>query len=376
MRKIRVLQINKLYYPAIGGIERVVQQIAEGLKHDVDMSVLVCQPKGSGCEEVINGVPIKRCSSLGTFFSMPLSLDFLFQIRKQAKDADIMQFHAPFPLGDLGCLLSGYKGKVALFWHSDVVKQKKLMLLYHPIMNLFLKRADVIIVAADGVRKGSSYLTPYEHKCITIPFAVDEEINTRGKAYLQSAEVNKGNYVHFLFVGRLVYYKGIDVLLRAFSKTKDAELTIVGEGEMEPKLLDYAETRGFRNRINFLGKVSEEDLYKAFARCDVFVLPSIAKSEAFGLVQLEAMAYGKPIINTRLSSGVPEVSLHGLTGITVEPGDEDAMQRAMEWMINHPMERCEMGRQARRRLDENFTFQVMIDKMKALYEELMKDVLI
>ncbi|MGL5435129.1 MAG: glycosyltransferase, partial [Lachnospiraceae bacterium] len=355
MGKLKVLQINKLYYPAIGGIERVVQQIAEGLNDEIDMSVLVCQPKGKGCEEVINHIPVKRCSCLGTFFSMPLSFGFIGQLRKQMKDKDILQFHAPFPMADLACLLSGYQGKVALFWHSDVVKQKKLMFFYRPIMERFLKRADVIIVAADGVRNGSSYLGAYKDKCVTVPFAVNKEIQQKGSQYLQQFHPNLNHYVHFLFVGRLVYYKGVDVLMRAFADVENAELTVVGTGDLDTQLKEYAEKHGFLERIHFLGKVSEEELNQAFAKCDVFVLPSIAKSEAFGLVQLEAMAYGKPVINTNLPSGVPEVSIHKETGLTVEPGDEAALQKAMQWMVDHPHGRCQMGERARQRLDENFT---------------------
>ena len=373
MKKIKILQINKLYYPDIGGIERTVQHIAEGLNEKVEMSVLVCQPKGHGVTEKVNRVSVHRCGSFGTLFSMPISLSFFWQLRKTSKNQDILQFHAPFPLADLACLLSGYRGKVVLYWHSDVVKQKKLMVLYRPIMERFLKRVDAIIVGANGVIEGSSYLKPYQHKCVTIPFAVNEKIEQMGKRYLDQAQTNEEKHSRFLFVGRLVYYKGIDVLIKAFEKVKNAELTIIGCGDKERELKDYIKEHEMFDRVHLLGKVEEERLYREFSECDVFVLPSIAKSEAFGLVQLEAMAYGKPVINTNLPSGVPEVSINGITGLTVEPGNMKELGDAMQWFVEHPRERCEMGNAARKRLECNYTLDVMMNRMMELYESLLKD---
>lgn len=372
MKKIKILQINKLYYPDIGGIERTVQHIAESLKDSTDMNVLVCQSKGKGTKEVINGIPVYRCGSFGTLFSMPISLSFIRKLRKEAKGKDILQFHAPFPLGDLACLISGYHGKVVLYWHSDVVKQKKLMVLYNPVMKMFLKRVDAIIVGADGVMKGSSYLNQYQNKCVTIPFAVNEEIEKKGKQYLIGASPNYRKFCKFLFVGRLVYYKGIDILLQAFAMIKNAELTVIGCGNLEGKLRRYVDEKGLSDRIHFLGKVEEDQLYHEFSNCDVFVLPSIAKSEAFGLVQLEAMAYGKPVINTNLPSGVPEVSIHGITGLTVEPGNVCELGDAMQWFIDHPEERCMMGKEARKRLENHYTIEVMSNKILELYNSLLK----
>ena len=373
MKKIKILQVNKLYYPDIGGIERTVQHIAEGLKDKVEMSVLVCQPKGHGVTEQVNGVEVQRCGSFGILFSMPISLSFFLKLRNKSRNQDILQFHAPFPLGDLACLLSGYHGKVVLYWHSDVVKQKKLMIIYRPIMERFLKRADAIIIGADGVIKGSSYLKPYEDKCVTIPFAVNQKIEQMGKEYLNQAKPNMQKYARFLFVGRLVYYKGVDVLINAFESVENAELTIIGCGDRENDLKAYIKEHGMSEHVHFLGKVEEKRLYSEFSKCDVFVLPSVAKSEAFGLVQLEAMAYGKPVINTNLPSGVPEVSLNGITGLTVEPGNKLELRDAMRWLVEHPYERYEMGYAARKRLEDNYTMDVMMNRILDLYKSLLKD---
>lgn len=373
MKKIRVLQVNKLYYPAIGGIEKVVQNISESLKDDFAIQVLVCQPKGRKSAEVVNGVPVYRCGSLGTLFSVPISLPFLWMFRKMSREQDVVQLHAPFPLGDLACLLSGYRGKVVLYWHSDVVKQKKLMIFYRPIMEAFLRRVDMIILGAQGVLDGSAYLKPYREKCVVIPFAVDPKIEERGKRYLEkrrAVKEKKEGPVKFLFVGRLVYYKGVDVLLKAFSRVRGGVLSIVGTGELQDSLWKFVAERGMEEKVEFLGKLDDEALNQAFENCDVFVLPSVARSEAFGLVQQEAMAYGKPVINTRLESGVPEVSLDGITGITVEPGNVLELAEAIQKMIDDPELREAYGAAARKRVEENYTTEKVSEKIKKVYERL------
>ena len=116
-----------------------------------------------------------------------------------------------------------------------------------------------------------------------------------------------------------------------------------------------------------IGKVKEEEICKAYEDCDVLVLPSTEKSEAFGLVQIEAMTFGKPVINTNLSSGVPYVSLDGVTGLTVPPNDVQALADAMKWMVEHDKERNEMGRRARNRVKECFRMDDMLDKVLKIY---------
>ncbi len=154
-------------------------------------------------------------------------------------------------------------------------------------------------------------------------------------------EEKKDTQVTFLFVGRLVYYKGCRELLEAFCNVQNARLIMVGSGIMEKELKELTVSLRIEDRVLFPGNVSDEKLERYFAECDVFVLPSIARSEAFGLVQIEAMSYGKPVINTNLPSGVPYVSIHKETGLTVEPENPKELAEAMQWMVEHPKERQE-----------------------------------
>ena len=379
--KIRVLQVNKLYYPVTGGIERVVQQLAEGLCEDTDTKVLVCRRKGRTIVEQIAGIEVTRASSMGMLSSLPLSVSFLWKFRRMAKDRDIIHIHMPFPLGDLACFLSGYKGRVILWWHSDIVRQKKLMKLYRPLMEWLLRRADCIVVATQGHIEGSKYLKPYQEKCRIIPFGVDLKIEKEADRWYEEGRLlerseEKPDAVKFLFVGRLVYYKGCRTMIEAFVQAAKGnsriQLDIVGTGSLEPELKKQTEELGLTDRIYFHADVSDDELIQYFKECDVFVLPSLQRSEAFGLVQIEAMAFGKPVINTKLPSGVPYVSLHGETGLTVEPGNAAELAEAMQYLAEHPVERCQMGERARARMDEQFRMDKMLKRVLQLYEEFVE----
>ncbi|MCL2342552.1 MAG: glycosyltransferase [Firmicutes bacterium] len=369
MHKIKVLQINKLYYPVTGGVERVVQQIAEGLNACTDMKVLVCQKKGKRAIEAVNGVEVHRAGSLGILFSTPVSFDFFRQFQRLKKDRDILHIHMPFPLADAAVALFGFQGKIILWWHSDVVRQKLLLMFYRPLLHKLLKRADLIIVATQGHIDGSDYLAAYREKCAVIPFGVDPMVLARYDP-IGAAPCPPAAPVRFLFVGRLIYYKGCNVLLEAFSHVKGAELELIGDGSLEKSLKEQAARLGLEDKVIWRGHVSDEELAKAFTGCDVFVLPSVEKSEAFGLVQIEAMACGKPVINTALPSGVPYVSLDGVTGFTVPPGDAAALSAAMQKLVDSPCLRKQFGMAAFRRAQEEYSISKMLGRVMEQYEKL------
>lgn len=368
---IRVLQVNKLYAPHIGGVEKVVQDIAEGLKDRVDMKVLVCSEKGKGYTDIVNGVEIIRASSLGIYFSMPVSFSFFPMLHKLSKDMDILHFHMPFPLGDAACLLSGYKGRVVVTWHSDIIRQKALLKFYKPIMHKFLARADRIIVATEGNLLGSEYLKPYQDKCEIIPFGFDIHSVHKEENREIPYKSLKDKQKRVLFIGRLIYYKGLDVLLDAFSKVNGAVLDIVGEGPLRKELEFKARDLGISDYVTFHGRRSDDDIKKLLRECDIFVLPSVERSEAFGLVQIEAMAHAKPVINTSLPTGVPYVSIHEETGLTVPPGDAEALAKAIQRLVDNDMERIQMGLNARERVQKYFSKDKMLDSIFNLYQKLL-----
>lgn len=371
MKKINVLQINKLYSPWIGGIESVAKTLSSGLSDEMGMKVLVCQPKGRGVIESIDGTEVIRAGSIGIKFSMPISFSFPFLVRKYAKEADVIILHDPFPLGDLAVLLSGFKGKVIVYWHSDIIKQKRLVKLIKPVINGILKRADAIFTTTEGYIEGSAYIKRYRDKCRLVPYGIDpkEYLDIPLKPIL-TEQLRDKSCKKILFAGRLIYYKGVDILLNAFKQTEGAELFIVGKGKDEEALKLMAE--GFAERVHFMGTLSDEDLKSAFSDCDFFVLPSVEKSEAFGIVQLEAMIYGKPVINTDLKTSVPLVSIDSKTGLTVKPGDADSLANAMNVLIHNDNIREDYGKAAKERVLSSFTLDSMMDNAKKQIKDIVK----
>ncbi|MBR6384864.1 MAG: glycosyltransferase [Ruminococcus sp.] len=372
-KKIRILEVNKAYYPHVGGIESLVRQYSEKLSEieNTETEVLVCRENiGKTFSERINGIHVTRAGSLGTYFSCPVSFSFIKLFKQMSRSADVVHIHMPFPLADLAVLLSGYKGRVVISWHSDIVRQKKLMFFYKPIMKKLLDRADCIITATQGHISGSDYLPEYRNKCVVIPYGINPEeyLSVKRVPILTEKCTYKGS-IKVFFTGRLVYYKGVDVLIRAFSKVKNCELFIAGTGELEEKLKELVKRKNIDDIVHFVGFLPDEQLRQAYADCDIFVLPSVAKSEAFGIVQLEAMVYGKPVINTRLDSGVPYVSIHGRTGFTVKPSSPAQLAKALNILAQNKKLREKFGRNAFLRVEKYFNEKNIIEKLRDILEK-------
>ncbi|MBI2930937.1 MAG: glycosyltransferase [Planctomycetes bacterium] len=359
----RVLHVNKAYAPHVGGVERVVQDIAEGLRDEFDTRVLVCNPGGPHVEERVAGVAVVRAAAPIVALSMPLSAQFFRLFRREARWADIVQFHHPFPLADAAALLDGCAGRRMFIWyHSDVVRQRAVMPLYGLILRRFLRRADRILVASNRLRDASSWLREVRDKCAVIPYgARPEEVTGPQEAFALPAE----DFI--LFVGRLVPYKGAEVLIRAMPHVS-IPLIVAGDGPLRESLEDLARRLNVAHRVHFLGKVSGARLRYLYARSRLFVLPSVMNNEAFALVQLEAMAHGKPVINTDLPTGVPEVSLHDVSGLTVPPRDPVALADAIQTIAGDPSRYDRYSRNALARAKE-LSMERFLDGMRRVYRE-------
>ncbi len=181
-----------------------------------------------------------------------------------------------------------------------------------------------------------------------------------------------------LFVGRLVYYKGADVLVRAFAAVSEAasaagrpapQLVMIGRGPLEPELREMASGAGLGDRVTFVSGVDDDELAAWYHAADLFVLPSVARSEAFGLVQIEAHSAGLPVVSTNLTTGVPYANLDGVTGLTVPVNDAHALAEAISRLLGDDELRQRLGRQALERATTQFTIPAMCDAVMEAYGE-------
>ena len=367
---MNVLQVNKFYYPEVGGIEHVVQNIAEGLPSGYQTQILAARSKGRSSSEQYNGVDVKKTSSIGVAMSVPLAPTFPLQLRNEARNADIVHHHLPNPLSTVSQLTVGTgDSTVIATYHSDIVRQTTALKVYRPVLERFLDRVNRILVTSDRLLNHSEILESYEHKCAVVPLSVDlDEIDAEDPPELNIDTT--GPVV--LFVGRLNYYKGVEYLVDAMEDT-EATLLIAGDGEHRSVLKQRARDRGVDDQIQFLGYVSDTKLASLYRAADLFVLPSVEPSEAFGIVQLEAMARGLPVVNTSLPTGVPWVSQDGETGLTVSPRDATALADAINTLVEDNELRRRYGKQARRRVETLFTRKKMLRNIQAIYDQIVNE---
>jgi glycosyltransferase involved in cell wall biosynthesis len=366
-RRLRVLQVGKFYPPHMGGIETHVESLCKSLRDRVDVEVAVANDTWRTTHEVVGRIKVTRVGTLAQMISAPICPGLVRRIRRSR--ADVVHMHLPNPPAVLALIASGYKGSVVLTYHSDVVRQKMLGALFQPILKRALKRST-IIATSERYIETSPVLSAHRDRCRVIPYGISlDRFNKCEPGLVASVRAQFGPRI-VLAVGRLVYYKGFNVLVRAM-RDVDATLVLVGDGPLRSQLQRDAQAAGVGNRVVFLGEIQNHRIAPFFHAADLFVLPSVARSEAFGIVQLEAMACGTPVINTDLPSGVPTVSLDGVTGITVPPADSQSLAAAINRVLNDPTLRAAYGQAARRRVKAEFT----VERMGAQVVQLYRDVL-
>ncbi len=369
IEKQSVLHVGKFYRPHVGGIETHVEALCKELRKSMDVRVLVAGDGWRGEKCLIDGVPVTRVQVPISIAGAPICPGMVWHIRKNRPD--IIHLHLPNPTGALAVLFSGYRGPVVVTWHSDIVRQRRLARLYQPVERLLLKQCAAIIASSPAYIASSPVLCEHINRCHSIPFGIDaEQFDDRRVDQSLVSELRQrfGPRV-ILSVGRLVYYKGIQFLIQAMEKV-DAKLVIIGEGPLRAPLEREVAISGIADRITFLGRISD-NLASYFHAADVFALPSCDRSEAFGIVQLEAMASGIPVVNTRIDSGVPYVSLDGITGFTVAPKNSEEMAAALNRLLDNSELRQRMGCAARDRVVNEFGIREMAARTLDLYKKVL-----
>jgi glycosyltransferase involved in cell wall biosynthesis len=362
---VKVLQIGKYYPPARGGMETHLEQLCQLLKNEVEIEVIVANHSDGEKKEILNGVPVRRLRTSVTVAGAPICPQLPRAIREA--NADIIHIHTPHPTALLGYLVSRARGRLVCTYHSDIVRQRILGTLLAPLQNSAFRRAKTIIASNPNLLASSPVLSRHRERSVVVPFGVQYSL-------YRSPDLNAVNAIRERFgvpivlaVGRLVYYKGFEFLIRAIAGLRvPVVVLIIGDGPLRHALETEIRALGLSDRVRLLGHVADITAY--YQACDLFVLPSIARSEAFGIVQLEAMACGKAVINTNLAgSGVTFVSRDGETGLTVPPADATALESAISRLLSDDQLRRQLGQAGRQRVQEKFTLKSMLDDTLAVY---------
>lgn len=369
---MKILELGKYYAPYRGGIETLVQTWSEGFARlGAEVDCVVANHQNADSEEQLRGVRVHRCARKGVIQSLPLCPRYLGSTRRH--QADLWHGHIPNPLMDAACFLGNRKTPLVVSYHSNVVRQTAAGALYAPLLRWLLARASRIVVATRAQVEHSPCLQRHKGKVDIIPFGVDlarfawnERRATRVAQLLRELEGKPA----VLTAGRLVSYKGQRYLLEA-CRNLDVVLWIIGSGPLENDLKLLADDLGMSGRTVFWGEVDDEKFVDLLSACAVFALPSITPAEAFGLVQAEAMACGKPVVNTKLQSGVPWVSPDGATGLTVPPADAAALASALSKLLANDELRHAFGEAARRRAQAEFCQETMIRRYWECFQRLV-----
>lgn len=368
---MRVVQLGKYYYPYVGGIESHLFTLVNELKNRVDLDVIVSNTNWHTQRDVHRGVSVTRCGALTHAASTAISPGMVLELSQ--RNYDVVHLHLPHPVGVASYLASRKptRHRLVVSYHSDVIRQQRLLALYAPLVDRLLTRADVVIATSPNYRESSSVLQHFADKTTVVPYGIDLEMFRHTDALAGRAREIRarfGDRPLLVGVGRLVYYKGFEFAIRALPQVPDAQLLLIGDGPLRVPLQQLAQELGVADRVHLLGEMQNHETPAYYFASDVYLLPSIARSEAFGIVQIEAMACGLPVINTNLPSGVPFVSRHGESGLTVPPSDAAALASAIRELLTSPETRKRMGAAGRARAEREFSKEALAAQMLALYE--------
>lgn len=370
------LQLTKFYPPINGGIETAVRDIAEGLSARGWQVEILCANTSRKTLVESGDIPIVRLASLGQVASTSITPSLIVWLWRHQRAQNVVHVHLPNPMANLALWLTRPRAKLVVHWHSDIVKQKKLLKIYAPLQEWLLRRADAIIVTSPPYAESSPWLQAYRSKVHTVPLCV-RDVAKQGDVALQRERVANlrakyaGKKIVFS-LGRMTYYKGFDVLIDAAALLSDQVVFLIGGGgELLESLRAKVAAAGLVDCIHLLGRIDDDDLSAYYEACDLFCLPSLMRSEAFGLVMLEAMSFGRPIVATNIvGSGVPWVNVNDETGLNAEPGDSASLAAAISQILDNPILARRLGDGARRRYEEHFTIKRMTDALVRVYQHI------
>jgi rhamnosyl/mannosyltransferase len=371
MRRLRILHLGKFYPPVRGGMETVLQALCRGANHSVSPRALVTSRSRRTTHEVVDGVPVTRAGSLVTIGAVAVAPSLIRHLAQA--DADLIVLHEPNPMALVAYFLARSRAPLVIWYHSEVVRPNwRYRLFYRPLLEFALRRALRVVVTSPPMT-GVPALAAHRAKCVVIPYGLEVERYGATPAVVARADALRDGARDpiLLFVGRLVRYKGLEVLLRAVAGLR-ARTVIVGDGPLRAALETQVGELGIGDRVQLVGDASDEERLAWLYACAVLVLPSVTRQEAFGMVQLEAMVCGRPVVSTDLPTGVPWVNVHGTSGLVVRPDDVGSLRKALDRLLSDAALRHSLGAAAQARVMDNFTADRMCAAVLGLYHDICK----
>ncbi len=370
---MKVLHFYKTSIPdTVGGVEQVINQIARGTKSvgiTTDVLSLTADKKAARTIEM-DGYLVHRAHKDFQLASTGFSASAFLRFAQLAKGADVIHYHFPWPFMDVVHFATRMKKPTVVTYHSDIIRQKLLLRIYHPLQSKFLSSVDRIVATSPNYFATSGVLNRFSDKVRVVPIGLDKATYCQPTLSMLTSWQEKLGSKFYLFVGVLRYYKGLHILLEA-AKGTDYPIVIVGAGPIEQELKAQADTLGLKN-IHFLGQLSDADKAALLVLCYGVVFPSHLRSEAFGVSLLEGAMYGKPMISSEIGTGTSFVNINNETGLVVPPSDAAALRQAMQYLWNHPEKASEMGRRAEERYWKYFTAEQMVKSYAEIYGDLAR----
>ena len=335
-----------------------------------DVRILVARDRGLPRRYLHDDTPVEAVGSLGQLMSMPIAPGFPFALRRATRECDVLALHVPFPLNDLS-LLFGVPDNVAvvLHWHSEIAGARSQLPFIERMLRNTVRRADRIVVTDEAMIHASPFLSKVAGKCDVVPYGVDVDFwSNVGRD--DEAEIERIRAQHprmVVSIGRLVPYKGYPVLLEAMQQV-DGDVVLIGEGSQGDSLKAQVKRLGLDGRVHFKGYLTRTEMKRYLHAARLFVLPSISEAEGFGIVQIEAMASGLPVINTNLHTTVPRIARHEIEGLTVEVGNASALAQAINRLLGDDGLSRRLAANGRQRAESTYSNSAFLTRMQDVYQ--------
>jgi len=366
---MKILHIVKLFYPPeIGGVELFVNEISKELAKEHEVAVLCASNDNNTKTEKIDGYTVYRSGSLGRLFSTPIAPTAYFHMKKIVSHYDVIHFHHPNPLFTLLYWIIRPDQRLIVHWHSDIVRQWYFMPFFKPFQDFLLKRADRIVCTTPNYMESSPHLKNFREKCVAVPLGINPDRLVVDEERLKRIKQEYSDKKMIFTLGRLVPYKGFEYLIKA-AKDINAYILIGGSGKLKSELEELIEKEGVGDKVRLLGRLENTEIPAYFKACDIFVLPSVTRNEAFGIVQMEAMFFGKPLVSTNIpGSGVSWVNQNNYSGYTVEPRRPDSLSKAINSILDNDDEYKRFSENAKKRFENEFYIEKTAKRLIEIFK--------